>query len=119
MANGADATDILAWLADDAGAGVAERLQAAAGGTRIWVPAEPNERHKLTRLVGIKDARAIARVLGEGLFTVPNGVDRKRAERKAAIERLTRQGVSANDIAQVVGCHVRSVYRARASSDRR
>jgi DNA-binding NarL/FixJ family response regulator len=101
-------------LIETFGEDVTARLIAMLGGVRIWVPAKPGPRHQLTQALGQELAEEIARKMGAGPLTVPDGQAFRLAAQRHEIRRLTAEGVPAQQIARRLKVNERTVFRVRA-----
>lgn len=117
--NYSDAPRLLAEIADIAGENAARLLSARKGGTVVYIPAYVEDGHWLAELLGIDAARAIGRHLSVEMSTgrrtgahvlIPMHADRIGGARWGA---ALSSGKSANEIATMLGVHVRTVHRRR------
>lgn len=108
----------LADIAAVAGEDAALTIAAARGGTRIYIPPQPDRDHWLSRLVGHKAAVAIADrfTCGVGPMRVdlPLGPKGAAARLRAKVDRMIEAGSSERDIALATGYSGRSIRRRRA-----
>lgn len=111
-----------ALLADIAGATSIETalaLAEAKGGQRVHLPSAPAAGHWLTLLVGAEHAAIIGRDFGPGDIDVPRGPTGSFASFRRSfyqqLDRLEREGLSANAIAEAAGTTLRTVKRNRAA----
>ena len=107
---------VLREVAQATGLGAALKLAGEFGGTEIWVPEKMTPDHRLARALGIDAAAAVVALYGMGHLLVPLGpladAGRKRREIMAMIEKSR----PAAEIARVLRCHVRTVYRTKSRS---
>jgi hypothetical protein len=61
----------LAWLTDLVGPAPLLRLIEAHGGTRLYIPKDPNQGMPIARLLGLDQARALAQRCGGDFLKVP------------------------------------------------
>ena len=106
-----NAIELYDLIRESCGDAVAQKLLAAAGGIRVWVPEEPRPSHDLTQLVGLDEARAIAKAIGPGPLAVPKPESIRRQEIPNQVADLRRNGLSVPQIALRLGISERSVYR--------
>ena len=106
-----NALELYDLIRESCGDAVAQKLLAAAGGIRVWVPEEPRPSHDLTQLVGLDEARAIAKAIGPGPLAVPKPESIRRQEIPNQVADLRRNGLSVPQIALRLGISERSVYR--------
>ncbi len=109
----------LAEIAAVAGEEAALAVAAERGGTIVYIPPSPSSEHWLTRLVGLKHARAIADRLTCGVgglrVEVPLGPKGHEALQRAKVDRLILEGESSErDIARATGYTIRGVRKRRA-----
>jgi len=104
---------VLAEIAAATSEEVALKLAEDFGGVSVWVPHTVKPEHRLARSVGVEAARTIAELFGEGELSVPQGPTSFHWKRTAEIRELLRQGKTAREVAQRVGCDVRTVRRHR------
>jgi hypothetical protein len=88
-------------------------MQAAYGGTEVYVPAKPEPYHVLCREIGLGAVQKIGREIGYGKFMLPCGRFGATRQRRATHQALTKQlfvdGLSNNEIARKLGISVRTV----------
>ncbi|HRW61250.1 MAG TPA: helix-turn-helix domain-containing protein [Defluviicoccus sp.] len=113
-----NALEVYDQIREACGDAIAQRLFAAAGGIRIWVPEEPRPSHVLAQLVGLDDARAIAKAIGSGPLSVPKPESIRRQDIPQQVIALRRDGLSVPQIALKLGISERSVYRHIDASER-
>ena len=106
---------VLREVAQAAGLAAALQLAGEFGGTEIWVPEKLTPDHRLAVALGTEAAGAVVALYGRGHLLVPLGpladAGRKRREIIAMIEK----GRPAAEIARSLHCHVRTVFRVKAS----
>lgn len=118
-------TGLLAEIAEVAGPEAAEKVAAAAGGTRISIPPRAIVGHWLSEAVGLETADAICcafaivdaddRLHGISKQMLPLGpVQVHRRARALALNLIDNEGLSVRDAARAVGVHERTVWRALA-----
>ncbi|MEC9243443.1 helix-turn-helix domain-containing protein [Nitratireductor rhodophyticola] len=106
---------VLAEIAEVAGAEAAWALARTQGGATIYIPAEADDNHWLTELVGMEAAEKICQH-----FRVGNSGARiliplaKLSEQRLRLHRALEAGMSAPQAARAAGMHERSAFRARA-----
>jgi Mor family transcriptional regulator len=83
----------------------------AHGGTRITIPRKIKGDHWLTTLIGAQNAQALSSYYGGEEIELPMGPFSHAAERRDAIRRLDRSGLSYEQIARRTGCDRRTVIR--------
>jgi Trp operon repressor len=112
---------LLEEVANAIGVDGALKLASAHGGTQVYIPARPDESHWLSALVGLADARTLARALTSdrtGLhFVIPMGPSRNQVERWRRMHDLIDKGLPAREIARACGVHMRTVKRHRNNRD--
>lgn len=117
-----DDDNILDAIRELAGEDVAERLQKAVAGTRITIPSakdfSPN--CSLARLVGYEDAAKIVEAVSPAEESIPfveiplGNRSSLSAIHKRIDELLQEDGLVTRDIALLVGCTMRTIFRRRA-----
>ena len=121
--SGAPARDDLNFITDVArvcGIEVAHKLQQRFGGSRLYVPSDPQPHHVLSQLVGLETARTIAKEVGSGGgIELPLGDFGALAIRRSLIERLCLAGTTVSEVCRIAKCSDRTVYNARARLRRR
>jgi hypothetical protein len=96
----------IAWIADLVGAEATLRLIEEHGGTRLYVPKEPNQGTPLARLVGIAGANAMAARYGGDFIKVPLARNwrvrlyRGRGDTYTAIAR--RLGITESQVSKIL-----------------
>ena len=75
------------------------KLLQRSGGTRIFVPAQP-EGSKLADIIGAEGARRMEREFGQGEIVLPMGTERGQAGRRKRAAALLADGRSIRDVAQ-------------------
>jgi len=97
------------------GRDAAEKLVAAYGGIRIYVPVRAAPEGAFATLIGYPAAEALSRYYGGERFDVPIA---KRAPRvlRGEICRLRRDGMHVTAIARALGCTRRYVFRILAGT---
>lgn len=109
---------VLAEIASVAGEDAALAIAASVGGTQIYVPPAPAKDHWLSRLVGHREALAIADLLTCGVgplrIDMPLGPKGHAARARAKVDRLLREGeLSERDIARATGYTISGVRRRK------
>ncbi len=110
-------TGVLSEIADMAGAEVALKIAAVAGGRMAYFPMEKNlaPDHWLAVAVGMEAARAISRRYGGGKVMIPLGPGADRFSRiRRIIHAGIKRGLSASRIARLAGVHERTVFNHKA-----
>jgi hypothetical protein len=110
---------VLSTIANVAGEDAALAVADARGGTQIYVPPAPDADHWLSKLIGVKAAKAVAEELTCGFagvrIDVPLGPNGPYLQRQATVDRMLREGRSERDIALATGYSMRQVRRRRAN----
>lgn len=106
-----NALELYDLISAECGDAIAQKLLAAAGGIRVWVPEEPRPAHELSQLVGLDAARAIAKAIGSGPLAVPKPESIRRQDIPNQVADMRRNGLSVPQIALKLGISERSVYR--------
>ncbi len=103
--------NLMAVLGPDA----AEKLVAAYGGIRIYIPVRAAPEGAFATLIGHAAAEALSRHYGGERFDVPIA---KRAPRvlRGEICRLRHEGMHVTAIARALGCTRRYVFRILADT---
>lgn len=117
-----DDDNILDAIRDLVGDDVADKLQKLAGGTRITIPSvrQFSPDCALARLIGYEDAARIVEAISPGRTSldrveIPTGSKLLfDALAKRVDELLQEDGLTTREIALLVGCHMRTVFRRRA-----
>ncbi len=86
------------------GAEAAARLIDAYGGTRIYIPVNPQTRDRVSAVIGIEKARELAKQFGGDRIYIAHPPLRRRR-----IAALRIEGKRTAEIARLVGCTVRWV----------
>ena len=105
---------ILARVAEVAGEEAARQLAKTFGGRTIYLPRAPGPDHPLARALGLEAACAVCRELGSGHLSVPKGVRELNAAKRRRVLELSAEGFSAGEIALMLDCTQRTVYRWRS-----
>jgi hypothetical protein len=100
---------MLAELITAAGEEAVEKLVAAFGGARLYVPQVPEPEDPLSRVVGAEAAARLARVYGGDRVDIPNP-----NMRRTRIAEMRRAGLGVDAIAREVGCTRRRVFQVLA-----
>lgn len=105
---------VLGFIAQEVSQAAAIKLAEARGGRGVYVPQEPKADHKLSKIVGLADAKRIAELLGHGSMIVPMGSVAGRDARTAQAIMLLQDGkMSIAEIAAEVDVHERTVKRIK------
>lgn len=108
---------VLREIADIAGEEAALAVAAARGGTQIYLPTVPPIDHWLCRLIGVKQARAVAEHLTCGIYgcriELPLGPAGHAAKARATVDAMLMEGRSERDIAIATGYSVRGIRMRR------
>jgi len=102
--------NLLREVKDVFGLPTALRLAEKLGGQYVLLPAKPKAQHPVAQAVG-RDVLAWL-IATQGKHTrvvIPRAAAAMAEARKAEIRRLSAEGLTANQIAQQVGVHVRVV----------
>lgn len=102
---------LLEELARTIGAEGANRLVAAFGGARLYIPHFPEPGDALSEAVGHATAIALAGVYGGDRIDVPNPTPRRER-----ILRMRAHGASVDAIARALGCTRRRVFQVLAEA---
>ncbi len=102
---------LLEELARTIGAEGANRLVAAFGGARLYIPHFPEPGDALSEAVGHATAIALAGVYGGDRIDVPNPTPRRER-----ILRMRARGASVDAIARALGCTRRRVFQVLAEA---
>lgn len=109
---------VLAQIADVAGEDAALAVAQARGGTEVYIPPAPGADHWLSKLIGIKAARAVAAELTMGVaglrVELPLGPTGNMAVARARVDAMLAENRSERDIALATGYTIRAVRRRRA-----
>lgn len=100
---------LLEELARTIGTEGANRLVAAFGGARLYIPHFPEPGDVLSQAVGHATALALANVYGGDRIDVPNPTPRRER-----ILRMRAHGASVDSIARALGCTRRRVFQVLA-----
>jgi hypothetical protein len=100
--------DLLAGLVGDATAAI---LVATRGGTRVYIPQEPQMTDSLSQLIGYEAACALAEIYGGDRIEIPNP-----PPRRVRILELRASGVSIDVIARTLHCTRRRVFQVMAEA---
>ena len=105
-------SSIYVMLGRSIGDAKAEKLIAAYGGRRLYVPMAPGPGDRVTRLIGLVAALAMARMFGGDRLMIPLGSDTER--RRARILAMRADRLSIPRIARRLHCTERYVYKVLA-----
>lgn len=106
---------LLAQIAEATSLKTALQLVVAWGGTRVYVPRRPAFDSELSKVVGLRAARAIARLYGGERLEVPNlarGTGRYADELRRT-KRLVNEGLNTGEIARKLKITRRAVFYRR------
>ncbi len=92
---------------------VAETVARELGGMYLEISLKPTVRNRLTRAVGVENARRIGKALGYGRIYVPMAGGRGSAQRHAAVVKLAILGKSNSEIVDELGVSLSTVRRVR------
>ena len=111
-------TGVLGEIEAEAGRDVANRIAAAKGGSRVFIPGSARPHHWLTDLVGLDAAKKVCwlfRGAGEGgtYVKIPKGEMTFQQRARKRIEELLGEGMSLDKIALEVGVDLSTVQRRR------
>ena len=119
---------LLGEIADIAGEEAALKIAAYAGGTSQYIPGRASDDHWLVKAVGREAAdkicahfgnfTAYGRATGQA-YSIPLGPMGTRRAARRLVARELAKGTSARDAARLAGVHERTVWRVKASRDRR
>ena len=104
-------TSLLAQLLDTIGEEATTDLIASFGGTRLYVPHEPEAGDQLSASIGVTAAKALARVYGGDRVDLPNPTPRR-----FRIVALRSAGLNVDAIARKLGCTRRRVFQVLAEA---
>lgn len=113
--------DSLQAIADIIGAAAALKVAERWGGTRLYIPAEPDEDHPLAALIGIEAARALGKTFAGERPEIPKADCWRKAVRNALIKSARATGVSQAALAREHGLterQVRSIEQGMDGDDR-
>jgi Homeodomain-like domain-containing protein len=102
-------SSMLAELIAAAGEEAAQKLVAAFGGARLYVPQMPEPEDPLSRVIGPEAAVRLAQVYGGDRVDIPNPT-----VRRARIAELRRAGLGVDAIARELSCTRRRVFQVLA-----
>ena len=112
--------EVLAHIAAATDTATALKIAEARGGTRVFIPARPQERHWLSLLVGHVKALAIANALvaaqGGTDILIPMGPDASKRQRWQRMKGLIDEGLPKRQIARACQVHERTVQAHRNGS---
>ncbi|MCZ8159102.1 MAG: hypothetical protein O9256_04370 [Rhizobiaceae bacterium] len=117
-----DDENILDAIRDLVGEEVADKLQMAAAGTRITIPSARgfSSRSSLARMVGYEDAARIVEAISPSETSIPEvdipvGSTSGLGALQSRVDNLLQEdGLTTREIALLVGCHMRTIFRRRA-----
>jgi hypothetical protein len=98
-------------LIDLIGHDAATALIAAFGGTRVYIPQNPEPADLLSEVIGHRPACALAQIFGGDRLEVPNP-----PPRRMRILELRRKGLTINAIARTLACTRRRVFQVIAEA---
>lgn len=104
-------TATLDQLIELLGETIALNLVDALGGTRVFIPQNPDAQSPLAVKLGLDTARKLAEVLGGERVELP-----KPAARRARILELRQAGLTVDTIALELGCTRRRVFQVLAEA---
>lgn len=102
-----DVVAVIGWSA-------AVRLVSFFGGSNLYVPGEPDERHPLVALMGWPAFRALCESFGDSTIWIPQSTARPELERRRDIAKALLKGETVQSIADRMGLTPRHVMRVRA-----
>jgi DNA-binding CsgD family transcriptional regulator len=106
--------DILFAVSERFGVERAMALATAHGGTYIYLPKEASEDHRLAASLGIDLLSFLIERHGSGELLIPLGPTSGLRAQQRFIVGMLRQGFTAEKIAGMAKCHVRTVHLHRA-----
>jgi hypothetical protein len=109
----------LGQIAAELGDQMAWMLIGGFGGTRVYIPLEPDDSSPLVRVLGRSAANALGHRFGGEAVDIP--LHKTRADRRtdrASILRLRQQGQSVAAIARRIGCSERHIYHVLSAAPR-
>lgn len=111
----AELPEVLRRIAEDCGLSTALAFAREFGGAEIYIPATVPDDHKLAKALGLKAARRVAEILGQGKIIVPLGPASDGRKRRAEIARMIDNGMSDMQIwsALTPRCHIETIGRIR------
>ena len=113
---GAGGLELGLHIARFAGIQAALSLAQKYGGQRIYIPAAPPDDHELVRLLGRAAADTLADYYGPGSLDMPRGPKAGNGSLAAESQRLTAEGLSANQIAARLHLTRRTVFNHRRAA---
>ncbi len=119
MGSGSDRLT-LKQIAAELGDQMAWMLIGGFGGTRVYIPLQPDDSSPLVRVLGRDAARTLGHRFGGEVVDIP--LHRTRADRRrdrAAILKLRGEGQSVAAIARRIGCSERHVYYVMSAATAR
>jgi hypothetical protein len=105
---------LLAELVDAAGLTRVLAFARECGGTRMSVPKQARDGHRLVELLGRAGADKLCAMYGGEMILVPQGPAGTLAEARRRLARALDDGASINGAARVSGLHHRTAQRMRA-----
>lgn len=102
-----DVVAVIGWSA-------AVRLVSFFGGSNLYVPGDPDERHPLVALMGWPAFRALCESFGDSTIWIPESTARPELERRRDIAKALLKGDTVQAIANRMGLTPRHVMRVRA-----
>lgn len=78
-------------------------------GQRIWITTTPSP--QLIKILGPKKAALVCAKYGGERIVIPTGRQHKMQEQRRRVMEMHRQGLSADEMAKVVGCSRRTIFR--------
>jgi Mor family transcriptional regulator len=106
----------LSQIGAELGDEMVRMLSSGFGGTRLYIPLQPEETSPVVLVLGDEAAKRLGRRFGGEAVQIP--LHKSRAQRRRdrdAILQLREQGHSVSSIAREIGCSERHVYHVLAS----
>jgi Mor family transcriptional regulator len=96
------------------GVGPTARLLSSFGGRRIYVPSAPRAGERLVGAIGMASARKLGAIFGGERIWLPKA--EQNTIKSTRIRRMRRRGMSVSQIARIVGCSDRHVWKVLAAA---
>lgn len=109
-----EAASLLEFIERDLGAKTVSALLAEFCGGGVYIPLNPQEHHRVCKVIGVEKVRRISKVFGSGSFSLPLGNFGAFAVRREKIKNACIEGRTTNSIVREFGASARTVHKVRS-----
>jgi DNA-binding transcriptional MerR regulator len=95
-----------------------QQLIAKWGGFPLYVPRTPRPNHPIAQVAGLETMRVLCAIAPGMQIIIPQGTNERRIRLVREVSDLRRAGLSAREIAERLGLHIRQVYRLASLTKR-